>query len=74
MVKKLEIVNPLTRRKHVVPPAFQRLCAACLNPMRVDYVRWDTDQSGEIMYLCQHNYGSRIKRVAFKLDKKGRLS
>jgi len=73
-MKKLTIHDPHTGRNLVVPHSMQRLCAGCLNPMRLDHVRWDTDKSGEIIYLCQHTYGSRFKRVTFSLDKKGRLS
>lgn len=74
MRKVVTIHNPHTKRNVTVPPGMQRLCAGCLNPMKIDYVRWDTDRSVEIIYLCEHTYGSRFKRVAFTIDKRGRLS
>lgn len=73
-MKVITITDPHTGRKHAVPHALQRLCAGCLEPMKIDHVRWDSENTGEIIYLCQHTYGSRFKRAAFTVDKKGRLS
>ena len=73
-MKQLKILNPHTGRNIIVPPACMRLCAQCLNPMPLDYFRWDSEHSVTLMYLCQHKDTGRFKRVVATLDKKGRLS
>jgi hypothetical protein len=69
-----KIVNPHTNRKVEIPARFQRLCAQCLNPMPLHNAWWSSENTVELVYLCQHKLSARFKRVQATLDKKGRLS
>lgn len=68
------IKNPHTGKVIELPNSVLRLCAQCLEPMPLDYVRWDSETDVTLMYLCQHKETSRYKTVRAKVDKKGRLS
>lgn len=70
----LKIVNPHTNRKLDVPARHQRLCAQCLNPMKLNYCWWSSENTVELVYLCQHKTTARFKRVQATLNKKGQLS
>lgn len=72
--KKLYIHHQYTGRAVEVPSSCQRLCAQCLNPMHLDYYRWDSETEVVIMYVCSHPGTGRFKRVQATLDKKWRLN
>jgi len=74
MSKKLSILNADQSRRVEVPNACRRLCAQCLDPMRLDYYYWTSQTNVTIMYKCEHPETSRFKLVLATLDKKGRLS
>ena len=73
MSKKTSIINPHNNVRIYLPPHLLRLCGQCLNPMPVNYYRWNSETEVTIMFLCSHKGTSRFKRVDAKLDKKGRL-
>jgi len=68
------IKNPHNGKTLALPNSVLRLCAQCLEPMPLDYVRWDSETEVTLMYLCQHKGTSRYKTVRATVDKKGRLS
>lgn len=74
MKSQLRIWNYNHTKKVDVPPSCMRLCAQCLNPMRLDRYFWMSETEVDMAYVCEHRQTSRYKVVSAKLDKKGRLS
>jgi len=74
MARPVQIWNFNHSKKVSVPNSCLRLCAQCLDVMRIDHYVWVREDTVDIMFLCEHKGTSRFKRVQAVLDRNGKLS